>query len=36
MDVQKVKRRIIDYLHKYATEEQIKQVAELLKIKTDS
>ena len=29
----KTKRRIIDYLHKYATEEQIKEIAKLLNIK---
>ena len=32
--VRKIKRRIVDYLHKYATIEQILRMAALLGIKT--
>ena len=32
-DYLKLKRRIIDYLHKYATNEQIQNMADLLDIK---
>ena len=32
--VKKVKRRIVDYLHKYATIEQLLRIAALLGVKT--
>ena len=35
MDYTKLKRRIIDYLHKYATQAQLLTIAKLLNIKTD-
>ena len=33
MNIIKIKRRIIDFLHKYASDKQILQIAELLNIK---
>jgi hypothetical protein len=33
--VQKIRRRIIDWLHKYATPEQVREIAERYNIKTD-
>ena len=33
--VKKVKRRIVDYLHKYATIEQLLQIAKFLGVKTE-
>ena len=33
--IKKIKRRIIDYMHKYATEEQIMVIARILQIRTD-
>jgi len=35
MDIKKIKRRIIDYLHKYASDSQIMRIAKLLGIKID-
>ena len=32
--VKKIKRRIVDYLHKYATIEQLLKIAALLGVKT--
>jgi hypothetical protein len=32
--VKKVKRRIVDYIHKYATIEQLLRIAALLGVKT--
>ena len=32
-DYLKLKRRIIDYLHKYASEAQLQEIADLLSIK---
>ena len=32
--VKKLKRRIVDYLHKYATIEQLLKIATLLGVKT--
>jgi len=31
-EIKKLKRRIVDYLHKYATEEQVEQIAKILNI----
>ena len=33
--VKKVKRRIVDYLHKYATIEQLLKIAAMLGVKTE-
>ena len=33
--VKKVKRRIVDYLHKYASIEQLLQIAKFLGVKTE-
>lgn len=33
-DYIKLKRRIVDYLHKYASEEQLQTIADLLNINT--
>ena len=33
--VKKIKRRIVDYLHKYATIEQLLQIAKFLGVKTE-
>ncbi len=33
--VKKIKRRIVDYLHKYATIEQFLQIAKFLGVKTE-
>ena len=33
--VKKVKRRIVDYIHKYATIEQLLQIAKFLGVKTE-
>jgi hypothetical protein len=33
--VKKIKRRIVDYLHKYATIEQLLKIATLLGVKTE-
>ena len=30
--IKKIKRRIVDYLHKYATEEQLLKIAHFLNI----
>ena len=32
--VKKIKRRVVDYLHKYATIEQLLRIAALLGVKT--
>ena len=33
--VKKIKRRIVDYLHKYASIEQLLRIAALLGVKTE-
>ena len=33
--VKKIKRRIVDYLYKYATIEQLLQIAKFLGVKTE-
>ena len=33
--VKKIKRRIVDYLHKYASIEQLLQIAKFLGVKTE-
>ena len=33
--IKKVKRRIVDYLHKYASIEQLLQIAKFLGVKTE-
>ena len=33
--VKKLKRRIVDYLHKYATLDQLLQIAKFLGVKTE-
>ena len=33
--VKKIKRRIVDYLHKYATIEQLLKIAKFLGVKTE-
>ncbi len=33
--LKKIKRRLIDYMHKYATEEQILAIARILQIRID-
>ena len=33
--VKKIKRRIVDYLHKYATIEQLLKIAAMLGVKTE-
>ena len=33
--IKKIKRRIVDYLHKYATIEQLLQIAKFLGVKTE-
>lgn len=35
MDKKKVIRRIVDYLHKYATEDQLVRIARFLGISTE-
>jgi len=34
MDIKKIKRRIIDYLHKYASDQQVIDIAKKINIKT--
>ena len=33
--VKKIKRRVVDYLHKYATIEQLLKIAAMLGVKTE-